>query len=125
MLAHIRNEMKTRCSMYIDDMILMGKNQSCLRHKTLEVVKLLQDLGFQVNDEKSVLEPSQQIKHLGFIIDSTQQTVGLPLMKKVEVKKKCKDILNAVEEVKIRNVARVLGIIGAFLMATKWEGSFS
>ena len=39
---------------------------------------LLTALGFKVNFEKSVLLPTQQIKFLGFILDSVTMTLSLP-----------------------------------------------
>ena len=41
-------------------------------------MKLLQNLGFLVNINKSVLTPTQRIIFLGFLIDSVNMTISLP-----------------------------------------------
>lgn len=41
-------------------------------------VTLLEELGFIVNREKSSLVPTQVITFLGFIVNSTIETLSLP-----------------------------------------------
>ena len=53
-------------------------------------VTLLELLGFNVNREKSCLIPTQVITFLGFVIDSTVETLSLPEEKVVKVKSICK-----------------------------------
>lgn len=61
---------------YIDDSLIQANNFAKCDAKFL--VNLLENLGFVVNRDKSVLIPSQEIHYLGHIIDSVKFKVYLP-----------------------------------------------
>ena len=63
---------------FLDGMLLVNENEAELRESVSHVLKLLQNLGFVVNFEKSVLEPQTKIMHLGMQIDSITMLVTLP-----------------------------------------------
>lgn len=119
-LAYIRSKLNVRCSMYIDDMVLMSKSKSKLLENVEDVTTLLVELGFQINRTKSVLEPSKQLKHLGFIIDSSNSTLSLPSDKCINIENMCQRLVNSTDSFKIREIAKFLGSIGACSAATKW-----
>ena len=51
---------------YLDDIIIFGKNPDASgRHLGL-ALRDLNDAGMQINAEKSVLQPVQELQHLGF-----------------------------------------------------------
>ena len=61
---------------FVDNSYLQGRTRSeCLEnvHKT---VRLLASLAFTIHKERSVLEPTQCIKFLGFIINSTDMAAS-------------------------------------------------
>ena len=63
--------------MHVDDLYLQGEtSQACLDNIS-NTIKLLRELGFVINTEKSVLTPSQAIVFLGFIISSKNMTLSL------------------------------------------------
>lgn len=65
-----------RMIVYLDNLLLMA---SCPRQLTAHLqmaVFLLQDLGFVINERKSLLQPAQSVTFLGFIIDSTRSTLS-------------------------------------------------
>ena len=71
---------------YLDDTLLIVLTaELCLAQGKL-LVKLLQDLGFLVNVNKSVLTPTQRIIFLGFVIDSGNMTIPLPEEKQLAIK---------------------------------------
>ena len=66
-----------RCSYYIDDSLCLNqKFASCVRD-TKRMTDKLEVLGFSINYEKSVLQPSQRIIFFGVIIDTVQFKVFL------------------------------------------------
>lgn len=123
-LALLRSKWHMRCSMYIDDMLLMDTNKTRLEKQVADVISLFKNLGFEINVGKSVLEPYQTIRHLGFEINSCNSTINLPANKCIEIEQKCQELLNEKENVQIRKVAKLLGTIGAFAPATRWGKLF-
>ena len=69
---------------YVDDTFLQGKDfEDCLRNVT-STLTILQALGFIVHPEKSILQPTQVLTFLGFVIDTVNMTVTLTEDKKTE-----------------------------------------
>ena len=69
--------MWVRIIMYIEDMLIMAESEAMLRDHIKGVVYLLENLGFVINDLKSLLEPRRPIDILGkfpsqFTIHGTQ-----------------------------------------------------
>ncbi len=69
---------------------------------------LLQALGFLINLEKSVLEPSKMMEHLGMVINSVELSFTLPASKVQDVKRMCERALSS-GQVILRVVASILG----------------
>lgn len=97
---------------YVDDSLLKGDSyQECLEN--IEITKqLLEDLGFYVHYDKSVLIPTRKIVFLGFDIDTVNMTVSLTVEKKQKIKDYCIKLLTK-STVSIREVAKLLGNIAA------------
>ena len=93
---------------YIDDTLLHGNTYEECKANVNETVKLLDKLGFTIHPSKSVLEPSQQISFLGFLIDSVKMTVKLLPEKAEEIEHLCFN-LQKKHEIKIRDLAKVIG----------------
>ncbi|KAM9943638.1 hypothetical protein ACTFIT_001927 [Dictyostelium discoideum] len=78
---------------YLDDLLIVGSTkEECLSNlkKTME---LLIKLGFKLNLEKSVLEPTQSITFLGLQIDSVSMKLLVPKEKKKSVIKEIRNFL--------------------------------
>ena len=89
---------------HVDDLYLQGEtSQACLDNIS-NTIKLLKELGFVINTEKSVLTPSQAIVFLGFIISSKNMTLSLT----DERKNKIKTILTDCLGKSLRELARIL-----------------
>ncbi len=71
-------------------------------------VGLLQDLGFIINIEKSILDPTQKIEFLGILINSTRLSFALPPGKTQFIIDLCKKILEQ-EVSSLREVASIMG----------------
>ena len=65
-------------NVYLDDILLLAPTADLCLAQGKFLMELLQDLGFLVNMNKSVLTPTQRIIFLGFLIDSVTMTISLP-----------------------------------------------
>lgn len=72
--------------------------------------EILSKAGFMINEKKSVVEPSQQISFLGFVLNSTEMTVSLPNDKVEKIIKLCNEILS-MEQICIRFLAEFIGVL--------------
>ena len=107
-IAFLRRQ-GTRNVIYMDD--LWG-GESDLEASVLHIsltVTLLELLGFVVNLKKSILDPTQVLKdYLGFIINSVEMSLSLPLIKIQKIQQACRDLLQK-KTVSVRALTKVLG----------------
>ena len=99
-----------RCSYYVDDSINMNRDQTVCHSTTCTMANTMESLGFLINKEKSVFEPSQRIVYFGYIIDSLQFKVFLPDKKLKKIINTAKLLLSS-ETVVIRLLASFIGLI--------------
>ena len=104
---------------FIDDSFLGGNTLQECENNVHDTIRLMTDLGFLINEEKSVLIPSKKLVHLGFVIDSERMIVYLPDDKKENIITKCKSLLNQ-NRATIREVAQVLGSLVAAFSAVEF-----
>jgi len=99
---------------YIDDTYLQGETETeCLRNVQM-ARELLEKLGFVINIEKSVFQPTQHLIMLGFLLDSTDMTVRLTKEKTEKILKLCSEKRLA-KKCKIRDLAKLIGnLVAAF-----------
>jgi len=95
---------------YIDDSLLGANSKAKCEDNVQATVSLLTDLGFMINFEKSVLEPSKTVVFLGNVIDSEQMIVYLPQEKKDNIKNECQKLLGC-SYATIRVVSKVIGLV--------------
>ena len=107
------------CGHYIDDSLYINTSRKQLERHTARAKELLQSLGFTINLEKSSLQPSQQITHLGFLIDSEAYTVSLPTDKVEKTQRVCIELLNA-RRVSIRHFAKCIGLLVSSYLAVNY-----
>lgn len=122
-LASLRASHAIRCSLYIDDMIVMAHSASDLTKNLDLVCNLFQDLGFVINYEKSMLTPSCVVKHLGFIIDSNSMSISIPDEKHLEIRGKCR-MFSVPDSISIRQGASLIGTLQAYGQGTEWGRLF-
>ena len=70
----------------------------------------LEVLGFSINYEKSVLQPSQRVIFVGVIIDTVQFKVFLTQEKIDKIKTSCKTVFEN-HCITIRTLASLIGLI--------------
>ena len=95
---------------YIDDSLLIGKSFQECSDNIDATMNLLLSLGFSINFEKSVLQPQKEIKFLGFILDSKEMKVSLPLDKVHKIKEIGSQILK-LQTCKIQMLASFIGLL--------------
>ena len=94
---------------YIDDIFLMGETyQQCLMNVE-NTLKILFELGFVINTKKSVLQPQQQLSHLGFDFNSETMIIKLPREKSDMIKEYATLVLSK-NVMSIRMVAKLVGL---------------
>ena len=62
---------------YLDDSYLQGASVDECTDNVTDTKQLLCELGFGINEEKSVCVPTQQLNHLCFLLNSVDMTVAL------------------------------------------------
>ena len=56
---------------YLDDWLVVADSEEACHHATYQVLSLLRQLGWIVNQEKSALSPAQKVVYLGAVLDFT------------------------------------------------------
>ena len=91
-VAYLRTR-NIRLLIYLDDILIIGSSVQILREHTALVIELLQNLGFIINYEKSLLTPTLVLEFLGFLINSKTMKFYLPQTKVAKVLDLCKSLL--------------------------------
>lgn len=103
-----------RVFIYIDDSLLAARNPEDAHAQGIALKNLLENAGFTVHPEKSVLIPTQRMKFLGFWIDTTEMVVELPQEKFLQLKKNLRWLKNHIRlrrEIKLRKFAQIIGFL--------------
>ncbi|CAG2213825.1 unnamed protein product [Mytilus edulis] len=93
---------------YIDDSLLVSKTYAECQKNITDTVKLLDYLGFTIHPDKSVLQPTQIIVFLGFVINSLTMRITLTEEKADNIAKLCSRLILK-KEITIREFAQVIG----------------
>lgn len=97
-----------RVIVYLDDFLFLSQSrEELIRHLSI-AESLLKSLGFIVNSEESIREPSRCIEFLGLILDSLLLKYSLPAEKRHSIISLCRDIVKK-SQVSLRDVASLLG----------------
>jgi hypothetical protein len=78
---------------YLDDWLLISNSREEARRQLQLILDKLQSLGWILNTKKSHLDPTQQLEHLGFRLDTTTMTAQLPRQKMRDILKSIRQIL--------------------------------
>ncbi|KAJ1195307.1 hypothetical protein NDU88_004588 [Pleurodeles waltl] len=109
-------ERGVRLIIYLDDILIMAQEKDLVLIHLNWTIKLLQDLGFVLNSEKSSLIPSQNMEFLGFQIDSLTSLLILPVSKRNLIKKELRRAL-ASPTISLRTLARLVGLLASSIQA--------
>lgn len=97
----------------------MGDTEEDCQNNVTDTVSLMTDLGFIIHEKKSVLVPTRTITFLGNNIDSEKMLVTLPVEKVCLIVQECRELYKR-QYVKIRTVARVLGLMVSTFSAVEF-----
>ena len=110
---------------YIDDSLLIGATAEECSDNVQATKRLLQDLGFYISFDKSVVLPTRQLQFLGFIIDSESMTVRLAKSKVNLIEQLSSDLIASGKAgTCIRTLARYIGVLIAALPAVRYGRLF-
>jgi ribonuclease HI len=104
---------------FIDDSLLCGDSKQECTQNVLATTNLMTNVGFMINEEKSVLIPTRKIQYLGNIIDSDEMIVQLPEERQNSIISGCKSLLKK-PTATIREVAKIIGLIVASFSAVEY-----
>ena len=88
----------------------MNKDKTICKKNALIIADTLSSLGYDINREKSVFEPSQRIVYFGFILDSVLFKVFLPTEKVEKIICLAKFLLSGGKLI-VRDLASFIGLI--------------
>lgn len=104
---------------YLDDILCVGDTYNECSYNVNETIKLLKNLGFVINFEKSSLKPTQELKFLGFVFNSKNLTLSLPIDKRHRIVEMVKRFLD-LPQCLIREFAQLIGILVASCPAVEY-----
>ena len=105
-------KLKIRLIIYIEDILILGADLAEILMARDSVLAILQSLGFIINLKKSVLEPSNLMEFLGFLVNSVDLTLTVPEEKVLSLMKLCTETLKA-GSLTLRELAGVIGKLRA------------
>ncbi|KAJ8914276.1 hypothetical protein NQ315_011010 [Exocentrus adspersus] len=95
---------------YLDDMLILGKNEKECTNNLNFTSQFLTSLGFLINKEKSTLTPTQIIKFLGFTYNSKEMLMSVPIDKKSKILSLIKTVRRKAV-IRIRDFAKFIGTL--------------
>lgn len=109
---------------YIDDFLCIGNSYKSCLNNVAATQELLIKLGFLINTDKSKIHPNKKCLFLGFIFDSRNMSLTLPLEKKKRIKLMSNKLLNT-NTCTIRELARFIGLLTSACPAVKYGWSYT
>ena len=110
--AHLRSQGFESCA-YLDDSYFQSRSKEHCAANISATKSLLLHLGFTINEGKSVLQPTQRLGHLDFVLDSKSMTVSLTEARKKTIFDTAQFVMNNRDCLRIRQVAKLTGLIVA------------
>ena len=95
---------------YVDDVLIVGRTPQEVEHQAAAAIRLLTNLGIQVNQEKSMKFPAQKFPYLGQILDLETNKVHSQPEKISQATKMVRDVQSA-KKVLPRTLAQVAGTL--------------
>ena len=109
---------------YLDDILVLGSTQKQVQLHLKVVLETLQKAGFVINLKKSVLDPTQEINHLGFLLDLKTGYLRVTKEKLKSIKKELGKVVTH-NFLSSRKMAAILGVVRACLPALPFLRAFT
>ena len=102
--------------MYLDDTLVMAQTRESLKEHLSQMASVLQSLGFTLNQQKCVWEPTRRIEFLGCIVDSETQMISLPGDKLSKIWKECRS-MSSKDRVTGHQLTQIIGLLSSAIPA--------
>uniref|UniRef100_A0A2H1V008 SFRICE_007242 n=1 Tax=Spodoptera frugiperda TaxID=7108 RepID=A0A2H1V008_SPOFR len=106
----LRERWDIRIIVYLDDYLIVNQNAHVLRDHVQITLDTLQDLGWQVNFEKSVLYPQKTITYLGILWNPWDNLKSLPKEKTFSLIKKVSSVLDQ-GMISVKELQKITGLL--------------
>ena len=103
---------RLRLIVYIDDILILAESKELVWEHVIGLIYLLENLGFVINQPKSILEPTQSVEYLGFSVNSVQQDLSLPAGKVKKIRAETWHLLEG-NQTTARRLSQLLGRLQA------------
>ena len=104
---------------YIDDCLLVANSLPEARQNVAKTVEMSNNAGFIVHPEKSVLNPTQEITYLGFVLNSKTMTIKITRARAVKIKERCFRILKT-KYLTVHKLSQAIGLMVASFQGVKY-----
>ena len=101
---------------YINDNLLMASSKQEALLMGQLAVTLLERLGFTINYQKSILEPTQSTQFLGFSLNTVEMTIRVPQTKMSKMTEEANKLLT-VNQTTGRELASLIGTASSMMIA--------
>ena len=100
-----------RCAIFLDDGISGSHLESITADQAITIRQDLENAGFTINEEKSILYPVQKATWLGFIIDTMEYKFSVPQEKIEKLKGLISTAIRSSEAISGRQIEKIAGNI--------------
>lgn len=107
-IIYLRNR-GIKISFYLDDIFICSSKSDTLSLHVNFTLDVLKYLGFYPNYDKSNLSPTQTLVHLGFMWDSVNMKVSIPIDKHMKVVSKASFLLQ--NKMTLRQLSSFVGLV--------------
>ena len=118
-LFSVLRERGADCVFYIDDSIFVDSLYDNCKSHTAHARHVLESAGFRIHETKSVMDPTQSITFLGFILNSRTMTVSISQVKIDKLQSMVNELLCS-DRVVIERLAQVIGFIISCMRAFQY-----
>ena len=107
---YLRKNFNIMIFAYLDDILIISESEDeCKIHAT-QTLALLALLGFNINKEKLIINPTRKFTYLGVVIDTINMTVENTIENIDKCKVKIEDILRS-KVITLRKMESILGLL--------------
>lgn len=106
----LRETWNMRIIVYLDDFLIVSQKSHVLREHVRVTIQTLQNLGWQINFEKSVLYPQKSLTYLGVLWRPWENQKTLPKEKVVVIIEKVNRIIEE-RKATLKDLQRIVGLL--------------
>uniref|UniRef100_A0AC34FW88 Reverse transcriptase domain-containing protein n=1 Tax=Panagrolaimus sp. ES5 TaxID=591445 RepID=A0AC34FW88_9BILA len=104
---------------YLDDWLIMGPTKEECKRSVNIVLEVIESLGLILNEDKSHLEPVQNLEFLGLLVDTVTLEFKVPEKKQDKIKNMAKQLIKK-QAPKAIEIAQLCGLLASIDLACNW-----